>query len=131
MVWTYFELGLNLWLKPDKDRSLFFQSLIHRLRLPKGSIAFCPMSEPAGEVLMPRPEYFWESVRRMGAGLVGCFGEPAFRSLCPRATRGTFHITDTGLIVHVLPEPNLLMTMPEDRRLASVDHLREAVLSSR
>ncbi len=130
MVWTYFELGLNKWLKPDSDKSKLFLSLIDHLRLPQGSIAFSAMTEPAGEVMVPRTDLFWEVVRRLGAQVVACFGEPGFRTLCPRATRGRFHITDSGLTVHVLPDPNLLLTMPLERRLASVDHLREVVLSS-
>lgn len=131
MVWTYFELGLNKWLRPNPDRTRLFQNLIKLLNLPGGSVGFCPMSEPAGEVLVPRPEYFWESVRRIGSNLIGCFGDASFRSLCPRASRGTFHITDSGHFVHVLPDPNLLMSMPEPQRLASVQHLREAILSSK
>ena len=130
MVWTYFELGLNKWLRPDPERTRLFKNLLDLLQLPMGSVGFCPMSEPAGDVLLPRPEYFWEAVRRIGATLVGCFGEPSFRALCPRASRGSFHITDNGHAVHVLPDPNLLMSMAEPQRLASVQHLREAILST-
>lgn len=127
MLWTYYEMGLNLWGARNPKRSELFGQLIACLGLPKGSIGFCPMTEPAGDVLVERPAYFWKAAEQLGATVIACFGERSFRALCPRAPRGLVHITPSGHVVHVLHGPDAMLSMAQDERIRCVARLREAV----
>lgn len=130
IVWTYFDLGLDMGGRPDAQRRELLKRLQAYLAWPSGTIAFVPMSELAiqSDELVARPDMFWQIVHGLDIRTIACFGQRAFRAICPRAGKGSIHFTRDDYTVHILQGPNILVNMRETDQQAGVERLREAVL---
>ena len=73
IVWTYYDLGAHMGGRPDPEIGKLLQSLIYYFRWPKGTIAFWPMSELAGDDCVPNVDMFWRGVDKLGTRHVAIF----------------------------------------------------------
>ncbi|MDR2821146.1 MAG: hypothetical protein LBB60_11530 [Desulfovibrio sp.] len=86
VVWTYWNLGRDLYVAPDAARRDFFRKLLADLRHPSGTHTFWPPCLPAGEAdsetkFAPNAEVFWSGARRLGARGVVVMGSAAAAAL--------------------------------------------------
>lgn len=99
--------------------------LLSSLGWPKGVVSFWPMSEHTAQGFTPRPDMFWEGVRRLTPQHVACFGLEAFRILAPEAD-ATLHVQPyKQCTLHHLPAPKTLTLASPAKRLHLVHSLHK------
>ena len=84
VIWTYWELGLDMCAAPDPQRRDLVKRLLKCLAHPGGTHCFWPLALPGGEggqQLEANPPVFWEGVRRLHGRAVVIMGSQALRSL--------------------------------------------------
>ncbi len=130
IVWTYLELSQDLSGQGDPDRRTLWQMLLKAFAWPKGVVSFWPMSEhqPAG--FTPRPDMFWEGVRRLNPQHVACFGLEAFRALAPEADPNLHAQPYKDILLYHLPDPKTLSLASPPKRMHLVHALQTLAFSA-
>jgi len=119
VVWTYWELGLDLSGAPDITRRELFQTLlVQTLAHPAGTHSFWPVALPEqdgqGEAQMkPNARVFWEGVKLLGGRAVVIMGAQALDALALperlRAMQPFQQDRHQGRLLIVLPAPATLI----------------------
>jgi hypothetical protein len=82
-IWTYLTLGADMGGTPDPERRKVLTQVMAELGWPKGSIAFWPLAVLEEGYLCENTALFRQGTEYAQASYVVCFGEEAFRLLCP------------------------------------------------
>ncbi len=82
-IWTYLTLGADMGGNPDPERRKVLTQVMAELTWPKGSIAFWPLAVLEEGYLCENTALFRQGTEYAEANHVVCFGEEAFRLLCP------------------------------------------------
>ena len=85
-IWTYLTLGADMGGNPDPERRRVLKQIIPALAWPEGSIAFWPLAVLEEGYLCENTALFRQGTEYAHASHVVCFGEEAFRLLCPDRT---------------------------------------------
>jgi len=135
VVWTYWELGLDVCGTPDPKRRELFQELLKDLAHPPGTHSFWPVALPGEEgqaagKLEANVPIFWEGVRLLHSRAVMLMGSQALRALAlsdrMRAMRPFQQRHYQGRLLIVLPSPDALIQ--EARRIQALrEFLRQAL----
>jgi len=135
VVWTYWELGLDLCGTPDPKRRELFQELLRDLAHPTGTHSFWPPALPGQDgkeehTLEANAPVFWEGVKLLRGRAVMIMGEQVLRALAlpdrMLATRPFQQLRHQGRLLIVLPPPDLLIQ--EARRMQTLrEFLRQAL----
>jgi hypothetical protein len=135
VVWTYWELGLDLCGAPDPKRRELLQELLRDLAHPPGTHSFWPPALPAqdgnGErALEANAPVFWEGVKLLRSRAVMIMGEQTLRALAlPErmlAMRPFQQARYQGRLLIVLPSPGALIQGAR-RMQALREFLRQAL----
>jgi hypothetical protein len=132
LIWTYWELGLDLCGTPDPQRRDLFQDLLRDLAHPPGTHSFWPPALPVrdGKEHVANAPVFWEGVRLLRGRAVIIMGTQALHALalpdCMLAMHPFQQIRHQGRQLIVLPPPNTLIQ--EVRRMQALrEFLRQAL----
>jgi hypothetical protein len=135
VVWTYWELGLDLCGTPDPQRRDLLQELLRDLAHPPGTHSFWPPALPvrdgSGEhELEANAPVFWEGVKLLRGRAVMIMGTQALHALdLPdrmRAMHPFQQLRHQGRLLIVLPPPEELIQ--EARRMQTLrEFLRQAL----
>jgi hypothetical protein len=135
VIWTYWELGLDLCGTPDPQRRELLQELLRDLAHPSGTHSFWPPALPAqdgsGEhELEANAPVFWEGVRLLRSRAVMIMGTQALRVLALPDRMLALHpfqpIRYQGRLLILLPSPDELIH--EARRMQTLrEFLRQAL----
>ena len=135
VVWTYWELGRDLYGTPDPQRREFLQELLQHLAHPPGTHSFWPLALPSrsgdGEQeLVANTPVFWEGVKLLRSRAVLIMGSQALRSLAlpdhMLALRPFQQVRHQGKLLIVLHSPDMLIR--ESQRMHALrEFLRQAL----
>ena len=136
VVWTYWELGLDLCGAPDPKRRELFRDLLADLAHPPGTHSFWPVALPGeGGMGEGDPEanapLFWEGARLLHSRAVMLMGsQDLLRALALPdrlvAARPFEQLRYQGRLVIVLPPPGAFIQEPR-RMQALREFLRQAL----
>jgi hypothetical protein len=135
VVWTYWELGLDLCGTPAPKRRDLLQTLLQGLAYPVGTHSFWPAALPAqdekGEQsLEASASFFWEGVKRLQGRVVLIMGEQALRALAlpgrMPAMRPLQQYRHQGRLLIALHSPDILIQEPH-RLEALLEFLRRTL----
>lgn len=121
VIFTYYELGLDLSGKADPRRGALFREILKVLGWAgKGVHSFWPMTAPEGETLAQSEPLFWQGAQHIGATAVVCFGRHSAQVVTGRSDPKDFPFSMHGRTVHLLPSPERMLNMlPHERHLAA------------
>ncbi len=125
IVWTYQELSLDL-TQPQaqsKERSVLWKFLLKSLGWPRGMFGFWPMSEYHEGAFTPRPDMFWEGIRRLQPQYIACFGQAAFQLIAPDADPNLHAQPYKDYLLHHLPAPQDLAQASPPKRTSMIQAL--------
>ena len=112
-LWTYWEFGSDIQGEPDPGRQRLWRDMLKalhdRLRWPRGSIAFWPMSTIRDGRIVADLDLFMYGVRRIMPVYVFCFGKQAFQSFFPGREYSVGRYTRGTLSIQVLPGPEEML----------------------
>lgn len=128
-IWTYTELGQDLFASPDTNRRDFLKQLLPAAGMPKGSIRFWPFSLADGTVTDHELQWFWKGVATCQARLVLVFGESGILQLSGNASMAMKNHFAPDAVLAVLPSLEQLATMPAAAFLRHFLQLREYLCS--
>ena len=109
VLWTYLELGEDLYGTPNPQRRALFARLIRDLGHRSGTHSFWPCALPAQPVsggqavLVPDASLFWSGVRELGARVLLVFGEAAFAAMGIAPLPPLRQVRQQGLLIMALP----------------------------
>ena len=135
VVWTYWELGLDLCGTPDPKRREFLQDLLKDLAHPPGTHSFWPVSLPGqggdgGQQLEANAPVFWEGVKLLRCRVVMIMGPQVLHALAlpdrMLAMRPFQQHRYQGRLLVVLPAPETFIQEPQ-RIQALREFLRQAL----
>lgn len=119
MVFTYWDLALDLGSSPDPARRDLWKRMLKGLDWPQGTVAFWPVCAVESGAALAKPVLFWRGVAEIGADTVAVFGKRANLTLFPDRPYRHRSFLFGGLRVLVLPEPDELAAGdPAAKRLA-------------
>jgi hypothetical protein len=133
LAWTYPELGDDLLLGGNQERSAALREMISRLRLPRGSSTFWPARLPdsllppaAGQ---PAPDYFRAGLKRLGVRFLIVFGPGTLAGTAYEALplKPFSEQLSDGRLILTLPDFSSLLAVPD--RLDKVVFFLHSVLS--
>jgi len=109
VVFTYWDLALDLGSSPDAQRRDLWKRMLTGLAWPPGTVAFWPVCVAESGSVLAKPALFWRGVAEFGAQTVVVFGKRANLTLFPdRPFRHrSFRFGDMRVLV--LPEPDELI----------------------
>lgn len=128
-IWTYTELGHDIFAAPDTTRREFLKQLLPAAGMPKGSIRFLPFALADGTVTDRELQWFWQGVAASQARLVLVFGESGILRLSGNASIAMKHRLAPDTVLEVLPSLEQLATMPAASFLRHFLQLREYLSS--
>ncbi len=128
-VWTYSELGQDMFKEPDINRRLFLQQLLPAAGMPKGSIRFWPFSMPGSTTSENDLLWFWKGIAASQASLIIIFGESAFLSLTRSASQRLKERFAHSTRLAILPSLEHLAASPAVEFLQHFLQLREYLCS--
>ena len=112
-LWTYWEFGPDIQGTPDPGRQRLWRDMLKalhdRLRWPKGSIAFWPISTLRDGRVEADLDLFMYGVRRIMPVYVFCFGKQGFQTLFPGREYSAGRFTRGPLSIQVLPGPEEML----------------------
>ena len=131
LVWTYWELGRDLFVAPDPQRRELLQEILRALAHPPGTHCFWPVALPGrdGEPEVNAP-VFWEGVRLLRGRVVVIMGTQALGALDLPDRLPELHpfqqARHQGRLLVVLPPPDTLIR--ETKRMQALrEFLRQAL----
>ncbi len=124
-IWTYTELGQDIFASPDATRREFLKQLLPAAGMPKGSIRFWPFTLADGTVTDRELHWFWQGVAASQARLVLVFGESGILRLSGNVSIAIKHRMAPDTVLAVLPSLEQLATMPATSFLRHFLQLRE------
>jgi hypothetical protein len=128
-IWTYTELGQDMFASPDTNRRDFLKQLLPSAGMPKGSIRFWPFALADGTVSSRELQWFWKGVATCQARLVLVFGESGILQLSGNASMAMKNRLAPDAVMAVLPSLEQLAAMPAAAFLRHFLQLREYLCS--
>lgn len=128
-IWTYTELGQDIFSAPDPARRDFLKQLLPAAGMPKGSIRFWPFALADGTVGDRELHWFWHGVAVSQARLVLVFGESGILCLSGTVSMALKHRLAPDTVMAVLPSLEQLATMPATSFLRHFLQLRDYLCS--
>lgn len=116
VVWTYWELGLDISGRADTRRGMLLRKFNAELKLPSGTNAYWPIAAPdKADMLLANKEIFWAGVERIAPRFAIVCGERALAALAPQNTIAPFSTQFLcNCLVLALPE---IMDIVENKEI--------------
>jgi hypothetical protein len=125
IVWTYYDLGAHMGGRPDPEIGKLLQSLIYYFRWPKGTIAFWPMNELAGDDCVPNVDMFWRGVDKLATKHVAIFGPDVLPLVAPDAPAHATGVRVGEVTLYTLPTLAELQPMLPHERLIALQIVKQ------
>lgn len=116
IVWTYQELGQDLFGQPNEDRRALWKSVQKQLGWPRGTTMFWPMTASGVAEAPTLGPQFWEAVTALNPHYLAIFGPQAVGALAPQADPAVPVQPCGPLLLLTLPSPAELSTASPTRR---------------
>ncbi|WP_027183806.1 hypothetical protein [Desulfovibrio inopinatus] len=128
VIWTYWELGLDLLGKGDPRRGALWRNLRSMVQWPPGFLGFWPLSALQGGTLEAAPQKFLSGIESINPRYILVFGKAGFHALFPHDHFTLGAKPAHGRILQILPDPEELIA-DEGVAMSRTVHLLRAIHS--